>query len=249
MKYTNKHLFAPQNNISQHQLAASKKEKQKMAARLPNANKQPNRPKGWIYSCGLCRKDHPLKTCPKFLSREHADRYEIACGYFYCINCLACSHDRRDCRTTACCQICYQKHNTLLHYAPQIAELRQRPTEQAEPTPSRENRPTSRDTRPTSRDTRHSPRDNHHSSRDERPHQPQPSCRRSVSKDRESRSEERTSRVLERSSNSAKRPLRSLSEFRMVPRVHFPFNGLFQRLRFTLLFPMKLTCGIPVVQY
>lgn len=81
------------------------------------------RPRGWIYSCGLCKQDHPIKTCKKFLCLEPEARFDVVCEYFYCINCLACSHTKSNCPTTLSCQICGGKHNTLLHYATPIKAM------------------------------------------------------------------------------------------------------------------------------
>ncbi|XP_075161654.1 uncharacterized protein LOC142234415 [Haematobia irritans] len=180
-----------------------------MAAKQPTTDRQSNRPKGWIYSCGLCKQDHPIKTCHKFLSQGPSERFEIVCQYFYCINCLACSHTRRDCPTKLSCQICNARHNTLLHYAPQVKEMHAKSEKRAETRPCVE-RPQPRDNRPLQREERPSPRESVR--------------RRSLSTDRDSTSQERKSRTPSRLSNSAKRPQRSQSEFRLIQQPHVPFK-------------------------
>ncbi|XP_073814288.1 uncharacterized protein [Musca autumnalis] len=81
------------------------------------------RPAGWKYSCGLCQKDHPLKTCDVFRSLNHDQRFDVVCQFSYCANCLARSHTRANCPTKFSCQICYEKHNSLIHYATLIKDL------------------------------------------------------------------------------------------------------------------------------
>ncbi|XP_075153340.1 uncharacterized protein LOC142236549 [Haematobia irritans] len=189
-----------------------------MAAKQPTTDRHSSRPKGWMYSCGLCKQDHPIKTCHKFLSQGPSERFEIVCQHFYCINCLACSHIRRDCPTKLSCQICNARHNTLLHYAPQIKEMHAKSEERAEP------RPKSCVERPQPCDNRPQPHANRPLPREERPSPWESIRRRSLSTDRDSTSQERKSRTPSRPSHSAKRPQRSQSEFKLVPQPHVPFR-------------------------
>lgn len=94
-----------------------------MASRPSKNDHQGDRPTYWKYSCELCKKDHPLKTCSRFLSLGPDERFEVACQYFYCLNCFARSHNRPNCPTELNCQICQKKHNTLLHFATQMKTL------------------------------------------------------------------------------------------------------------------------------
>ncbi|XP_073815158.1 uncharacterized protein [Musca autumnalis] len=97
------------------------------------------RPRPWIRSCGLCMEDHPIKTCEEFLSLTPDERYEVACQHFYCLNCLACSHNRPNCTAKARCNICGGRHNFLLHDASQIKNTRLTPPSQQrqQPLPNR----------------------------------------------------------------------------------------------------------------
>lgn len=96
------------------------------------ADLKETRPRNWTYSCGLCKNDHPIKTCQRFLQLNPAERFDVVCEYFYCTNCLACSHTKANCKTDLSCQICQKKHNTLLHFAPQLKELNAKYKEHSE---------------------------------------------------------------------------------------------------------------------
>ncbi|XP_073847667.1 uncharacterized protein [Musca autumnalis] len=89
----------------------------------PTDNNSDLRPKEWKYSCGLCQKDHPIKTCDAFRSLNHNQRFDVVCQFSYCINCLARSHTRSKCPSRLNCQICSGQHNTLIHYATLLNEL------------------------------------------------------------------------------------------------------------------------------
>ncbi|XP_073842390.1 uncharacterized protein isoform X1 [Musca autumnalis] len=125
----------------QHNITQTKRHPFLCGEIKPNNNKQimadkkPGdlRPKYWIYSCKLCKQDHPVKTCPMFLGLGPDERFDFVCENLYCLNCLACSHTRVRCPTTLTCQICDERHNTLLHFAKQMPKSNQqrqsRPTE------------------------------------------------------------------------------------------------------------------------
>ncbi|XP_065354551.1 uncharacterized protein LOC135949022 [Calliphora vicina] len=97
------------------------------------ASQQPQRPEHWQFSCGICLKDHPIRTCKKFLSYNPTERYEIMVVKKYCLNCLARSHKTPECKSDNGCHICKRSHNTLLHDAKQLAQ----PSIRADPQPSR----------------------------------------------------------------------------------------------------------------
>lgn len=79
-----------------------------------------SRPTEWQWSCGLCKQDHALKTCRKFLNASADERYDVAIMQGYCINCLARSHRVENCRNEYGCRVCTKRHNTLVHDAPQL---------------------------------------------------------------------------------------------------------------------------------
>ncbi|XP_073837742.1 uncharacterized protein isoform X1 [Musca autumnalis] len=89
--------------------------------------------------CGLCMEDHLIKICEEFLSLTPDERYEVACQHFYCLNCLACSHNRPNCTAKARCNICGGRHNFLLHDTSQIKNTRLPPPSQQrqQPVPNR----------------------------------------------------------------------------------------------------------------
>lgn len=136
-----------------------------MADRLPSNNIKSKRPRNWTYSCGLCRKDHPIKTCHRFLELSPAERFDVICEYFYCINCLACSHTRAACNTDLGCQICHEKHNTLLHFSPQLRDLMAQPKESAKRQHEGVKRPLERDERHTTSTARPTTREETRSNR------------------------------------------------------------------------------------
>lgn len=65
--------------------------------------------------CRYCKKDHPLRKCQRFRGLSAIKRLSIARKFRYCINCLAHSHQLRDCRSSERCKVCFVKHHTLLH--------------------------------------------------------------------------------------------------------------------------------------
>lgn len=197
-----------------------------------------NRPKHWTYSCGLCRRDHPIKTCPNFLALDPMRRFEVVCDYSYCLNCLARSHSRVNCQTELRCQICGEKHHTLLHYSPQLIELAKE--QQLKPNPQAkrpQEQPTKR-TPSTQRSTSHTPRTIEKV--DKRPREqalertpsPPTTSRAARHLEIEKRHSSppqptaRASRPSERPSvsGSQRRLIRSASEFKMQPRPATNFN-------------------------
>ncbi|XP_073815365.1 uncharacterized protein isoform X1 [Musca autumnalis] len=79
--------------------------------------------------------DHAIKTCEEFLKLTPDERYEVACRHFYCLNCLACSHNRPNCTAKARCHICDGRHHFLLHAASQMMNSRSPPL--SKPAPKR----------------------------------------------------------------------------------------------------------------
>ena len=65
--------------------------------------------------CLLCKGDHFLYGCSKFLGMTPIGRYENAKKLNICINCLKPGHHARDCKAR-CCTKCDKKHHSLLHF-------------------------------------------------------------------------------------------------------------------------------------
>lgn len=77
--------------------------------------------------CLLCRKDHPLRKCGKFLNLTVADRLQVVRRHNYCQNCLAHSHRIGNCRSHHRCNECNIRHHSLLH-VPAIVRANERST-------------------------------------------------------------------------------------------------------------------------
>lgn len=65
--------------------------------------------------CRYCRKDHPLRKCHRFRGLSATKRLKVVRKFRYCTNCLAHSHQLRNCRSSEKCKVCFAKHHTLLH--------------------------------------------------------------------------------------------------------------------------------------
>lgn len=75
----------------------------------------PNRSFESQPDCRICKRDHPLRTCQRFNRLNVTARIKIIKQYKYCRNCLAHSHQLRNCRSSVRCHKCNKKHHTLLH--------------------------------------------------------------------------------------------------------------------------------------
>ncbi|XP_065371002.1 uncharacterized protein LOC135963159 [Calliphora vicina] len=65
--------------------------------------------------CRICLKNHPLKSCHKFLQVDYEERMRLVSIYRYCAGCLAHDHTWRTCESTGRCGRCGDMHHTLLH--------------------------------------------------------------------------------------------------------------------------------------
>lgn len=65
--------------------------------------------------CGICKADHRIMTCRKFLGMNLTGKYRIVVKHHYCANCLARNHLIGNCNNSARCLKCGEKHHTLLH--------------------------------------------------------------------------------------------------------------------------------------
>ncbi|XP_044313279.1 uncharacterized protein LOC123037281 [Drosophila rhopaloa] len=81
--------------------------------RVHNAQEQPRRSNNPCYHCGG---DHILSRCPPFLALDCYKRKDIVSRAKLCVNCLSKSHALSRCTSNQCCQVCGQRHHTLLHF-------------------------------------------------------------------------------------------------------------------------------------
>lgn len=65
--------------------------------------------------CSLCNETHPLRLCPTFLRMSVDDRFAVVKKQKRCMNCLGTSHEFKKCRSQFVCNLCKQKHHSLLH--------------------------------------------------------------------------------------------------------------------------------------
>ncbi|XP_075151078.1 uncharacterized protein LOC142225184 [Haematobia irritans] len=65
--------------------------------------------------CPICRTNHLLRNCPKFLEKSPNDRIQITKQNHLCYNCLLADHGVRECKSRYSCRECNQRHHSLLH--------------------------------------------------------------------------------------------------------------------------------------
>ncbi|XP_073835841.1 uncharacterized protein [Musca autumnalis] len=65
--------------------------------------------------CNLCKGNHILRSCPKFLSMDFTNRMSIVKRDNHCLNCLAQGHMVANCSSKNRCSKCNSNHHTLLH--------------------------------------------------------------------------------------------------------------------------------------
>jgi hypothetical protein len=67
------------------------------------------------FSCLLCKGDHPLHKCAKFLNMDPGKRVNVAKEHSLCANCLRRGHSSHQCKNKFKCRKCNRAHHTLLH--------------------------------------------------------------------------------------------------------------------------------------
>lgn len=65
--------------------------------------------------CILCQGPHPIRLCALFLNKSIDERMSVVKSLKCCSNCLATSHEFRDCKSVHVCFLCKRKHHSLLH--------------------------------------------------------------------------------------------------------------------------------------
>lgn len=66
-------------------------------------------------SCKLCKENHKINSCNKFLNMDYFSRVSTLKKFRYCFNCLKIGHMYGDCNSPNNCSKCKKKHHTLMH--------------------------------------------------------------------------------------------------------------------------------------
>ena len=68
-------------------------------------------------SCGICRRDHKIRNCEKFLEKNVPRRWDIAKRFKLCFRCLGDGHRGKSCQRSRLCgqNGCHKLHHVLLH--------------------------------------------------------------------------------------------------------------------------------------
>lgn len=74
------------------------------------------------FGCGICREDHRLATCKRFVKMNLVEKRRTVKKLHYCENCLARNHLLTNCRSKSRCNVCQQKHHTTLHGHKRVLE-------------------------------------------------------------------------------------------------------------------------------
>lgn len=67
------------------------------------------------YQCKLCKENHKISSCKKFLSMDYKNRVSTLKKFRFCFNCLNVGHMYGDCKIPNSCSKCKKKHHTLMH--------------------------------------------------------------------------------------------------------------------------------------
>ena len=67
--------------------------------------------------CSMCKENHKLFYCPKFVEMSVTARIEYVANNRLCNNCLSAGHTAHECRKPFICRVngCNRKHSRLLH--------------------------------------------------------------------------------------------------------------------------------------
>lgn len=69
-----------------------------------------------INICPVCKEQHFISKCPRFLALSFKDRHSRIKDLNLCLNCLRPGHGMKDCNSTWSCRSCRAKHHTLLYF-------------------------------------------------------------------------------------------------------------------------------------
>ena len=73
-------------------------------------------------SCPICRSQHQVYKCHKFLAMTVSKRNQAVKETSLCFNCLKPGHNVQSCSSQSKCKVCGEGHNSLLHRAEQLIE-------------------------------------------------------------------------------------------------------------------------------
>ncbi|XP_075147204.1 uncharacterized protein LOC142221374 [Haematobia irritans] len=68
-----------------------------------------------VNQCVVCGRNHPLKYCFKFRRMFFRERYEVVLSSGLCLNCFHTSHKRSDCPSPNRCEVCGNRHHSMIH--------------------------------------------------------------------------------------------------------------------------------------
>ncbi|XP_047998452.1 uncharacterized protein LOC125235873 [Leguminivora glycinivorella] len=85
-------------------------------------------------TCPVCHGAHRISECVKFKAMNVESRSSEVLKLNLCLNCLRRGHNVEQCRLVGSCQVCKERHNTLLHKYSQSLSL-QADNKTAGPTP------------------------------------------------------------------------------------------------------------------
>lgn len=66
-------------------------------------------------ACPLCKADHFINKCAKFIKKSPHQRLETVNQANRCTNCLSAKHAVRSCPSRFSCRECHQRHHSMLH--------------------------------------------------------------------------------------------------------------------------------------
>lgn len=67
-------------------------------------------------SCPICKEQHNMSKCDKFLTLNVPERIQIARKFRLCLNCFKNNHLTKFCKASTC-TTCQKRHNALVHLA------------------------------------------------------------------------------------------------------------------------------------
>lgn len=102
--------------IKNHLSSQSSNSSRSFIATISNAsNNKQSEPSQKSRNCPICKSDHAVFMCKKFLNLSPKDRQTEAERASLCLNCLRYGHQIHACRLSSC-RKCKGRHNTLLHF-------------------------------------------------------------------------------------------------------------------------------------
>lgn len=101
------------NTKSSNQKRFGNDEKRRVETYFSNNDSRNSRSKN-IPVCSICKQDHLIHSCSKFLEKTPQERHSFVKQKHLCFNCLSNIHDLRSCKSTNTCRKCHERHHTLL---------------------------------------------------------------------------------------------------------------------------------------